>query len=149
MVKAPKPNTASRRGASSSESAEPDYTTLLAFREALRRFSHWTEDEARAIGVTPAQHQLMLCVGGTPDERGPTIREVADSLILRHHSAVELVDRAVLAGLVKRHADSQDARTTRVRLTPKGSRLLRALSLRHQDEVRRLAALLQPFLSEA
>jgi DNA-binding MarR family transcriptional regulator len=115
----------------------------------LRRFSHWTEDEARAVGVTPAQHQLMLCVGGSPDEHGPTIREVADSLILRHHSAVELVDRAVLAGLVRRHADRRDARTTRVRLTPKGARLLRALSIAHQDEVRRLGALLQPFLDSA
>jgi DNA-binding MarR family transcriptional regulator len=98
------------------------------------------------MGITPAQHQLLLCVRGNPDLRGPTIGEVAASLILRHHSAVELVDRAALAGLVKRHSDSHDARAIRVRLTAKGSRLVRALSIAHQDEVRRLGALLRPFL---
>lgn len=127
---------------------EPDYATLLAFREALRRFVHWTEDEARRLGVTPAQHQLMLCVRGNPDRRGPTIGEVADSMVLRHHSAVELVDRAVSAGVVLRHSDPDDARATRVRLTSKGSRLLRQLSLAHQEEVRRLGALLRPFLDD-
>jgi DNA-binding MarR family transcriptional regulator len=126
--------------------AEPDYATLLAFREALRRFQHWTETEARSIGVTPAQHQLLLCVRGHDDRRGPTIGEIADSLMLRHHSAVGLVDRATLAGLVTRRQDDQDARAIRVRLTSKGSRLLRDLSLAHQDEVRRLALLLRPFL---
>jgi DNA-binding MarR family transcriptional regulator len=68
--------------------------------------------------------------------------------MLRHHSAVELIDRAVTAGLVTRRQDEQDARTMRVRLTAKGSRLLRRLSARHQDEVRRLAELLQPILDE-
>jgi DNA-binding MarR family transcriptional regulator len=125
---------------------EPDYARLLAFREALRRFRHWTENEAKALGVTPAQHQLMLTVRGHASHRGPTIGEIADSLILRHHSVVELVDRAALAGLVMRHPDPQDARTIRVRLTPRGSRLLRRLSIVHQDEVRRLSALLRPFL---
>lgn len=129
-------------------SDEPDYATLLAFREALRRFNHWTDDEAKSMGVTPAQHQLMLCVRGNADTHGPTIRQIADSLILRHHSAVELVDRAALAGLVMRHADSHDARTIRVRLTSKGNRLLRKLSIIHQDEVRRLGVLLRPFLDQ-
>jgi DNA-binding MarR family transcriptional regulator len=131
-----------------SSRAEPDYARLLAFRVALRRFSRWTEDQAKAVGMTPGQHQLLLCVRGSDGDRGPTVGDVAECLMLRHHSAVELIDRAVTAGLVTRRQDEQDARTMRVRLTAKGSRLLRRLSARHQDEVRRLAELLQPILDE-
>jgi DNA-binding MarR family transcriptional regulator len=127
-------------------SAEPDYVHLLAFRVALRRFSRWTEDQARAVGVTPGQHQLLLCVRGSTDVHGPTVGDVADCLLLRHHSAVELIDRAATAGLVIRRQDERDARTIRIALTTKGGRLLRRLSSLHEDEVRHLAALLQPFL---
>ena len=127
--------------------SEPDYQRLLAFRVALRRFNRWTEDEARKVGITPAQHQLLLCVRGLGDDHGPTIGDVADCMLLRHHSAVELIDRAALAGLVSRRQDDMDARTMRIRLTSKGSRLLRVLSEAHQDEVRRLAELLQPILT--
>lgn len=125
---------------------EPDYARLLAFRVALRRFSRWTEGQARAVGVTPAQHQLMLCVRGSENPRGPTVSDVADCLLLRHHSVVELIDRAVAAGLVVRKQDDLDARSMRIRLTPKGARRLRRLSDAHQDEVRRLAELLRPVL---
>jgi hypothetical protein len=60
-----------------SRSAEPDYERLLAFRVALRRFSKWTEDQARALGVTPGQHQLLLCVRGSTVDHGPTVGDVA------------------------------------------------------------------------
>lgn len=132
-----------------SRDREPDYARLLAFRVALRRFSRWTEDQARAVGVTPAQHQLMLCVRGYEDPRGPTVGDVADCLLLRHHSVVELINRAAAAGLVLRRQDEQDARSMRVHLTAKGARRLRQLSDAHQDEVRRLAELLQPVLDQA
>jgi DNA-binding MarR family transcriptional regulator len=125
---------------------EPDYPRLLAFREALRRFVQWMETQAREQGITPAQHQLMLCVRGNPDGLGPTITDVAESLLLRHHSAVELIDRAVSAGLVRRHADANSARTIRIRLTSKGSRILRLLSVTHEEEVARLATLIGPFI---
>lgn len=127
---------------------EPDYRRLLAFRVALRRFSRWTEDQAKAVGITPAQHQLLLCVRGFDDRRGPSIGDVADCLMLRHHSAVELIDRAVAAGLVVRRQDKTDARTARIRATDKGDRLLLRLSTAHQGEVRRLAGLLQPSLAD-
>jgi DNA-binding MarR family transcriptional regulator len=77
-----------------------DFERLLQLRTGLRRFLRWSEAQARAAGVTPAQHQLLLAVRGHPDPDGPTIGEVADYLVLRHHSAVGLVDRAVTAGLV-------------------------------------------------
>lgn len=125
---------------------EPDYEALLAFRVALRTFNRWTEDQAREAGVTPAQHQLLLCVRGFPDDRGPTVGDIADLLLLRHHSTGELIDRAESAGLVARRQDEADGRTLRIRITSKGSRILRRLSTAHQGEVRRLVGLLQPLL---
>jgi DNA-binding MarR family transcriptional regulator len=126
--------------------SEPDYAALLAFRVALRRFNRWTEDEARAAGVTPAQHQLLLCVRGFAGERGPTVGDIAELLLLRHHSTVELIDRAETAGLLARRPDEDDGRTLRIGLTSKGSRILRRLSTSHEGEVRRLVGLLQPVL---
>jgi DNA-binding MarR family transcriptional regulator len=74
-----------------------DFRELLRFRDALRRFQRWSEGEAAAAGLTPAQHQLLLAVRGHDGD--PTIGDVADHLMLRHHSAVELVDRAERAGV--------------------------------------------------
>src|ERR1700677_99527 len=85
-----------------------DYEDLLALRTGLRRFVRWSEQRAEAAGLTPAQQQLLLAIRGHPDRRGPTVGEVADYLLLRHHSAVGLVARAVAAQLVKRGRDPQD-----------------------------------------
>ena len=76
---------------------DADYEDLLTLRTGLRRFLRWSEQQAEAAGLTPAQHQLLLTIRGHPDRRGPTVGEVADYLLLRHHSAVGLVDRAVAA----------------------------------------------------
>lgn len=115
------------------------YTRLLRLRTSLRHFERWSEQQARAAGLTPAQHQLLLAVRGHGDERGPTIGEVADYLILRHHSAVELVDRADAAGLVRRQRDKDDHRVVRLHLTANGARRLEQLSSLHLEELKRLA----------
>jgi DNA-binding MarR family transcriptional regulator len=119
------------------------YEQLLEFRTQLRRFLRWSEDEARAVGLSPAQHQLLLAIRGSRDLAGPTIREVAESLLLRHHSAVELVDRAAAERLVERRADSKDHRLVRLVLTRVGSDKLRRLSRLHLDELRRLSTALR------
>ena len=115
-----------------------DYERLLAFRTGLRRFLSWSGQQAGAAGITPAQHQLLLAVRGHPDPRGPTIGEIAGYLLVRHHSAVELIDRAVAAGLVARQADSQDARTVRIVLTERGRERLERLATSHLEELDRL-----------
>jgi DNA-binding MarR family transcriptional regulator len=114
-----------------------EYLALARFRRALREFLHFSEAAARAAGLTPAQHQLLLAVKGAESATAPTIRQVADSLKLRHHSVVELVDRAVTAGLLTRVPDPADARCQRLVLTPVGEDKLAALSALHRDEVRR------------
>ncbi|HEX9548130.1 MAG TPA: helix-turn-helix domain-containing protein [Acidimicrobiales bacterium] len=126
---------------SSSSSVPPvslsEYRALARFRRALRAFLHFSEEAARGVGMTPAQHQLLLVIKGSESGQSPTIREIADSLKLRHHSAVELVDRAVAAGLVARAADPDDARRRRLILTGVGEEKLAHLSTLHREELRR------------
>src|SRR3954451_13899011 len=107
---------------------DADYRRLLQFRISLRRFLHWSEEQAERAGLTPAQHQLLLAVRGHDGEQGPTIGDVAGYLLLRHHSAVGLVDRAEKAGLVERREDAGDLRVVRLRLTPLGAGTLQQLS---------------------
>ena len=84
------------------------------------------------------QHQLLLAVRGNPDERGATVGAVADALLVRHHSASELVDRAARAGLVKRTRDPDDHRVVRLHMTRAGETKLTRLSRSHLEELERL-----------
>lgn len=122
-----------------SRPTDADYQRLLEFRSGLRRFLHWSEDQARLHGVTPTQHQLLLAVRGHPDPAGPSIKELAEYLALRHHSAVGLVDRAAAAGLVVRVPDCEHHGTVRVTLTESGRSCLEGLAELHMDELARLA----------
>lgn len=119
---------------------QQDYERLLAFRTGLRRFLSWSGQQAEAAGITPAQHQLLLAIRGHPDPRGPTIGEIAGYLLVRHHSAVELIDRAATAGLVARRADSEDGRTVRIALTGDGRKRLERLAAAHLEELDRMTS---------
>jgi DNA-binding MarR family transcriptional regulator len=122
---------------------DADYRRLLQFRTGLRRFLRWSEEQAEKVGLTTAQHQLLLAVRGHDGDRGPTIGDVAGYLFLRHHSAVGLVDRAVKGGLVERGEDPEDRRVVRLRLTSRGMEILQQLSALHMKEIERLTPLLQ------
>jgi DNA-binding MarR family transcriptional regulator len=123
--------------------SDRDYARLLRIRTQLRRFEHWSAERAAEQGLTASQHQLLLAVRGHPDESGPTIGQVADYLLIRHNSAVELVDRTEQSGLLRRERDSQDHRVVRLKVTSEGSRRLEALSGAHLDELAALAPLLE------
>ncbi|HEV3226307.1 MAG TPA: helix-turn-helix domain-containing protein [Acidimicrobiales bacterium] len=114
-----------------------DYRALAGFRHTLRVFLRFSEEAARREHLTPKQHQLLLAIRGFPERTAPTISDVADFLQLQHHSVVELVDRAVEAGLVVRRADPDDRRRQRLGLTARGSRKLARLSAVHREELRR------------
>jgi DNA-binding MarR family transcriptional regulator len=118
---------------------DEDYRRLLELRTGLRRFLRWSEHQAKATGVTAAQHQLLLAIRGHGDPQGPTVGDVADYLVLRHHSAVGLVDRAETAGLVERVKDRENSSAVRLRLTEEGARRLDALSELHLQELAHLA----------
>jgi DNA-binding MarR family transcriptional regulator len=121
--------------------SDAEYRGLLAFRDQLRHFLHWSEQQAIDAGVTPAQYQLLLAVRGHPGG-APTVGEVAEHLLLRHHSVVGLIDRAEAAKLVERRPDPGDHRLVRLRLTALGARVLRRLAGLHLDELRRRAPML-------
>jgi DNA-binding MarR family transcriptional regulator len=121
-----------------------EYQQLLEFRDGLRRFLRWSEEQAAGVGLTPAQHQLLLAVRGHSGARHPTIGDVAEHLQLRHHSAVGLVNRAEDAGLVTRSQDAEDQRVVRLALTRLGARRLEELSALHVEELRRLGPQLRP-----
>jgi DNA-binding MarR family transcriptional regulator len=122
---------------------QSDFEHLLELRTGLRRFLRWSEDQARAAGLTAAKHQLLLAIKGDPNPAGPTIGEIAEHLVLRHHSAVGLVDRAVKDGLVQRNADPVSKSVVRVTLTPAGAAKLDALAEAHMQEIAHLAPAMQ------
>jgi DNA-binding MarR family transcriptional regulator len=130
------------------ELSRRDFENLLAFRNGLRRFIRWSETQARDAGLTPAQHQLLVAVKGHRGDGYPTISDLAGYLLLRHHSVVELVDRAVTAGIVSRQPDARDGRVTRIRLTPDGEARLSRLAAAHLDELRNLAPVLDHLVAD-
>jgi DNA-binding MarR family transcriptional regulator len=122
--------------------SDKDYERLLAFRTRLRRFDQWSREAAAAHGLTHAQHQLLLAIRGHGGHSGPTIGDVADALLVKHHTATELVDRTQALGLVERVRDAADHRRVLLRLTPAGLSVLQRLTDVHVEELRRLAPLL-------
>ncbi len=118
---------------------DQQYRDLLRFRTALRRFLHWSEQQAAAAGLTAQQHQLLLAIRGHEGAAPPTVGDVADSMLLKHHSLVELVDRAEQAGFVTRTVDTDDRRIVRLEVTGSGLRVLEKLSAAHLQELARLA----------
>jgi DNA-binding MarR family transcriptional regulator len=118
---------------------QTDFEHLLELRAGLRRFLRWSEEQAKAAGLTATKHQLLLAVRGHPDPAGPTIGDLARYLVLRHHSAVGLVDRVVRDGLVRRTRDSASKSVVRVTLTPAGADKLGALADAHLQEIAHLA----------
>ncbi len=115
---------------------DDDFARLLGFRDGLRRFLHWSESQAKEVGLTSAQHQLLLAIRGHGSP--PSIGDVASHLLLRHNSAVELVDRAVSAGLIDRVDDAEDQRVVRLALTEHGRECVDALAGAHLEELARL-----------
>jgi len=121
---------------------QQDFSRLLEFRVTLRRFQRWSEDQAKEAGLTHVQHQLLVAIKGHPGTSAPTVGDLAGYLLLRPHSAVELVDRAEAAGLVRRVPDPADARVVRVELTNRGDLLVTRLTQKHLEELHKLAAVL-------
>lgn len=117
---------------------DDDYWRLLEFRTAIRKFLKYSKNQAVQLGLTPTQHQLLLAVRGHRGSSAPTIGEVAECLLIRHHSAVELVDRAEAAGLVRRRTDAHDQRVVRLGLTRSGAAKLERISAANMREIGRL-----------
>lgn len=114
------------------------YETLAEFRYALRKFLHFSEAAAEAVGVTPQQHQAMLAIKGFPGRDRVTMGELAERLQVRHHSAVGLVDRLVAEDYIRRVTDPNDRRLVHLALTARGEGVLEQLSATHREQLRRI-----------
>ncbi len=128
--------------ASSEPLTKQDFEALARFRFGIRRYLRFSEETVRSHGLAPQQYQLLLALKGFPGREWATVRELAERLQLRHHSVVELVNRAQGQELVERVPHPDDARAVRVQLTPDGEQILARLSALHRDELRRMDATL-------
>jgi DNA-binding MarR family transcriptional regulator len=112
-----------------------DFRALAAFRYEIRKFLSFSEAAARAAGIEPQQHQLLLALHGLPADSRPTIGTVAERLCLKHHTTVALVDKLELRELVTRERSPTDRREVLVRLTTNGLALLATLSDLHREQL--------------
>lgn len=116
--------------------AKPERLAELAeFRFRLRRFLAFSEMTAEAAGISAQQYQLLQVVAALPEGSECSISYLAQRMLLRHNSAVELVDRAERSGLVRRVADDADHRRSLVEVTEQGSRVLASLVEAHLAEI--------------
>jgi DNA-binding MarR family transcriptional regulator len=125
-----------------------DYARLAAFRYALRRFLRFSEEAALESGITGQHYQAMLILRACPEDRRTTIADLAQQLLIKHNSAVELVDRLVQQDLAMREASSADRRKVELRLTARGRQVLAKLAATHRRELRRIGPVLERFFAE-
>ena len=127
--------------------SQADYEALSEFRYLIRCFLEFSQNAARTAGLTPRQHQALLALRGYPGGGPVAIGDLAERLRIRHHTAVELVDRLSEAGLVERVIDPGDQRRVLLGLTDLADNHLADLSAAHLDELSRIEPLLKQVLS--
>jgi len=115
------------------------YQALAEFRYQIRRFVRFSEEVARQARLEPQHHQLLLAVKGVPAGQEPRIAFIAERMQLRHHSAVELIDRLARKGLIRRMRSAHDLREVLLKVTPRGERVLRELTMHTRAELRSAA----------
>jgi DNA-binding MarR family transcriptional regulator len=108
---------------------------LAEFRYRLRKFLSFSEVASEAVGISAQQYQLLQVVAAVPEGRECSISYVAERMLVRHNSAVELVDRAVKSGLVCRVADESDHRRSLLEITERGAEVLARLVAEHLAEI--------------
>lgn len=124
-----------------------NYAALAEFRYSVRSFLAFSEHAAAQAGLTSQQHQALLSIKARSDGKGMAVGMLAERLLVRQHSAVELVDRLSRLGLVSRTPDSVDRRRVLVSLTPEGEERLRTLSQAHLAELRAIGPALAEILA--
>ena len=125
-----------------------DYAQLASFRHALRGFLHFSEAAAAQAGLTSQHYQAMLILRGWPDDRPVSINDLAQQLLIKHNSAVGLVDRLANEGLVARAPSTADRRKVELRLSSRGRQVLAKLAAMHRGELQRIGPIMKRFFSE-
>src|SRR5258705_655188 len=118
------------------EITSAEYQALAELRYRIRKFAREGDAVARAAGLEPQQYMLLLALRGLPDGEEATIRTLADRLALKHHSAVELIDRLEIHGYVRRSRSRDDRRRVLLALLPRGEKLLEQVACDRIGELR-------------
>ena len=116
-----------------------EFRALAEFRYLIRQFLNGSEQAARNAGLEPQQYSFLLALRGLPTGRAATIRELAERMQLRHHSAVELVDRLERQQLLRRERSNADRREVILHLTARGEKILSRLARQRIKELRTAA----------
>jgi len=130
------------------ELATGDYAQLASFRHVLRGFLRFSEDAAANVGLTSQHYQAMLILRGWPQDQPVSINDLAQQLLIKHNSAVGLVDRLVDEGLIVREPSTIDRRKVELRMSSRGRRVLAKLAATHRQELRRISPIMEQFFSE-
>lgn len=101
-----------------------DYKALAEFRHQLRIFLSFSETNVRKAGLTSQQYQALLAIRGWAGKDPMHVGELARLLLIKHHTAGELVARMASRGLLRRTVDSTDNRRVLVTLTKTGAHRL-------------------------
>jgi DNA-binding MarR family transcriptional regulator len=128
--------------------ATRNYAQLAAFRHALRSFLRFSETAAAQAGLSTQHYEAMLILRACPEGESVSVGELAQQLLIKHNSAVGLVDRLVQEGLIVREPSSVDRRKVELRLTARGRRVLAKLVAMHKQELRRIGPTLKRFFAE-
>ena len=123
------------------------YEVLATFRARLREFLAFSDRASARMGITQQQYQALLALRAHTDARPLSIRGLAALLLIKHHSAVGMVDRLEKEGLVRREPSSLDGRVVAVRLTAHGAKTIGKLSAVHREELRRIAPAFRRLMS--
>jgi DNA-binding MarR family transcriptional regulator len=115
--------------------AQSKLKSLAEFRFQMRQFLSFSESASERCGIAAQQYQLMQVIAAIPEGQHASITYLAERMILRHNSTVELVDRAERAGLVRRESDPKDMRRSLVLLTTQGRDILERLVAEHLREL--------------
>jgi DNA-binding MarR family transcriptional regulator len=115
--------------------AQSRLKSLAEFRFQMRKFLSFSEIASERCGIPAQQYQLIQVIAAVPADQQASITYLAERMILRHNSTVELVDRAERAGLVERESDPKDMRRSLVHLTPEGHTILQRLVAEHLSEL--------------
>jgi len=126
-----------------------DYARLAAFRGAVREFLRFSEEAAEHAGLTAQHYQAMLILRAHPEDERMTINDLARKLLIKHNSAVGLVDRLVRETLIVREASREDRRKVELRLSARGRQVLAKLAGMHRKELERIGPTLQRLIAEA
>lgn len=123
----------------------PEDESLLPVLRALEScravISRVLEPQIEAMGLTPAQFDVLATLGDTP---GMTNKELGERTLITRGTLTPVLDRMEAKGLVHRCKGATDARQTLVSLTPEGQAAFERTFYPHVAQARRYLDRLDP-----